>query len=98
MIDQGILYGYVQYTTPRVGLFAITGDKYELATGWQRIEKSLVIIGEDSTAYVEKLVETGHGEWVGETIVQYKYTLPVGVHKSRLIRWLDEPIQLTMFN
>ncbi len=90
MIDQGILYDYKPYAQPLKGLFTISGDTYG-PYGWNIIEKIETIIGEDTTAYITHLKPTGHGEYEGDRVVQYKYVLPLGIHKSRLIRWLDSP-------
>lgn len=89
----GIQYGYKAYAEPVAGLFGIDAGEWGV-NGWVVRNDLITIIGETEDTYVYRLLETGHGEWVGEEVIEYEYVLPIGVHKSRLIRW--EGIQLLL--
>lgn len=88
-----ILHNYNPYPVPRRALLYQTGNEYILdketgLSGWTKIEKEAIIIGEDDTCYITELKEhtvcdTTEADY-GETKL-----LPLGYHKSRLIRWLD---------
>ena len=90
------LYNFIKYDTPKVGVFTKETGEYKSPFGWVQTEEKISIIGETDTTYCYRLLETGHGEWVGEKVIHRKYILPIGVHKSRLIKWL--PVQLSLFN
>jgi len=85
-----ILYDFAKYDSPRKGLFRVEkyNGEYSSEGVWEIEEKELIIIGEIDINYVEKLVT--YNENKNKT-----YLLPIGVHKSRLIKWCN--IQLTMF-
>jgi len=92
-----ILYNYIPYATPRSGIFSCEKENgsYTIANGWEKEEVECLIIGEDNTSYIYQLKETGHGEWVGNQVIEQRYILPIGIHKSRLLKWTDN--QLTLF-
>ena len=90
-----ILYNFKKYDIPKRGVFSITTDEY--VNGWVCREEENLIIGETDDTFVTRLLKTGHGEWVGDVVIQTKYILPVGIHKSRLIKWLAG-VQLTLFD
>ena len=92
-----ILYDYVPYETPKKGLFNLEKENgsYTLPYGWEKEQIEFLIIGEDNTSYIYKLKESGHGEWVGNEVIKHRYILPLGIHKSRLIKWTNN--QLTLF-
>jgi len=85
-----ILYDFVKYDSPRKGLFRVEkhNGAYTLEGGWEFEEKELIIIGEIDINYVEKLVPYNENK-------NKICLLPIGVHKSRLIKWCN--IQLTIF-
>lgn len=86
-----ILYNYKPYDKPRKGVFLIETKEYKLPGGWVRAQTEATVIGECDEVYVEYLKPTSHGEWVGNEVIQHEYILPLGFHKSRLVRWVDEP-------
>lgn len=87
-------YDFVQYPIPKVGLFRLETDKWQSPGGWVRKEEKCTIIGETEHHYVYKIVESEQGEWVGKKVIKHTYLLPMGIHKTRLIRWFG---QLSLF-
>lgn len=94
VIDQGILYNFIQYDTPRYATYNHPTNEYELLKGWLSEPKTVLVIGETKDTFVTELKPSEHGEWTEKKIL-YKYILPLGFHKSRLIKW--EETQLTLF-
>ncbi len=92
----GVLYNYQKYETEKKGIFRITTNQYKLPEGWVCKEEELTIIGETDDSYVEKLVPSESGEWVGDVVLSYNYILPIGVHKSRLVRWTHGQLTLAI--
>lgn len=91
-------HNYKQYDQPRLGLFRVEKSPSEyniLAGGWVTVEESTVIIGEDNDCYIEEIIHSKMGIWRGDKVKEYGYTIRVGPHKSRLIRWI--PNQLKLF-
>lgn len=86
-----ILYNFIKYDTPKIGVFSVETGEYKALIGWVKKEEEASIIGETDNSYVTRLLESQHGEWVGNKVVQHKYILPIGIHKSRLIRWSLKP-------
>lgn len=94
VIEQGILYNFVPYETPRLAIYNSPGETYELPRGWIDVPKTVLIIGETKDSYITELRPSEHGEWTEKRIL-YKYILPLGFHKSRFIKW--EETQLKLF-
>jgi hypothetical protein len=91
-----ILYNYKAYENPLYGIFSveIVPNEYKLPEGWLCEEREFRIIGECDDSYVTRLQETTGNEWGVE--VQDKFVLPIGIHKSRFIRWVSN--QLSLFD
>ena len=89
-----ILYNFIRYDSPKFGIFSITTSEYQ--NGWVSKEVEYKIIGEDDNSYVTHLLQSGHGEWVGDIVIRKEYILPIGIHKSRLVKWV--PGQLSIFD
>lgn len=87
-------YNYQQYQTPRNGLFKVETGEYKYPEGWVQEEKEYTIIGETNDNFIERLIDSGHGEWLYGEVIQHKYTLPIGPHKSRFIKWITTQVQL----
>jgi hypothetical protein len=87
-MDVPILYNYKPFPKYKFGLFNIHTDVYKLPGGWVQKQEEYLIIGEDDTAYITKLQESTQGEWIGDKIVESTFILPLGIHKSRLIKWI----------
>lgn len=94
VIEQGILYNFIPYDTPRLATYEHHTNEYELPKGWLNEPKSVLVIGETKESFVTELKSSEHGEWTDRQVL-YKYILPLGFHKSRLIKW--EETQLTLF-
>lgn len=97
-----ILYDYTPYDKPKMAAYNQTGDKYlfnkkEGYYHWESIQREAIVIGETEHCYVEQLIEhqicdTSEPDY-GEIVL-----LPMGFHKSRLVKWKESPIdQLQLF-
>lgn len=84
-----VLYGFEPFDFPRVGLFSLEKNPTEfcIEKGWLTDLKEETIIGETPDTYVTRLLNCETGEWVGDRVIKRKYTLPVGIHKSRWCSW-----------
>lgn len=82
------------YESPKFGIFSITTDKYG-SDGWICKHEKYKIIGEYNETYVTRLVKSVQGEWIDDKVVKRTYILPIGIHKSRLIKWTSG--QLSIF-
>ena len=90
------LYNFKRYAFPKFGLFNIDTNQYRYPEGWVQKKSEYKIIGETDDCFVYKLIESGHGEWLGDNVIELKYILPIGIHKTRLVRWKEG--QLTIFD
>jgi hypothetical protein len=87
-------YNYKPYLHPKKGLFSVETGYYNLKDGWIQKSVETVIIGEPNLHYIEQLQEYEFGEWVGNTVIKNKIITPIGIHKSRLIKWLTVQLEL----
>lgn len=85
-----ILHNYKSYDKLKKGLFSVPkiDGKYSLSDGWENVEEEVSIIGEDDDTYVYKLLPTIEGKWVGKKVIHEEFLLPIGIHKSRLVKWI----------
>lgn len=90
-----ILYDYKPYSFARRGIFCIEKEpaKYTV-NGWAKVEKEYLVIGETDDTYVTRLMKSTHGEWVGDVVVKRRFTLPIGIHKTRLVKWVNGQLSL----
>lgn len=90
-----ILYNFKAYPAPKKALFKVDTNKYILPEGWIQKEELYTIIGETDDSYVYKLYKSEHGERnEKDKVVIKKYIMPLGVHKSRLVRWTEGQLLL----
>lgn len=75
----------------------MTTDVYVSGQGWQFKEIETLVIGETDDTYIEYFKETSCGYWDELGRYTAHYCLPLGFHKSRLVRW-REGVQLSLFN
>lgn len=81
----------VHYDQARIGLFSIDTNKYKLPVGWIQEQKAYTIIGEYYHWYAERIYVTETGYWDSDGVrFSIVHTTFIGIHKSRLIRWLFE--------
>lgn len=85
---------FVKYDSPRKGIFNIHSGIYG-KNGWEQRKEERTIIGETETSFVERISKSTFGFWVGSRKIKRRYTIPVGLHKSRLVKWI--PSQLELF-
>lgn len=89
------MYNFKKFETARFGIFNITGDEYS-SKGWVLKPTEFKIIGETDDVFVTRLVNSGLKEWEGDYVVERKYILPIGINKSRLVKWVSG--QLSIFD
>jgi hypothetical protein len=87
---------YQSFEFKKRGIFEICTGIYELPIGWIQKHEEREIIGETDLLYVTHLLKSSHGEWVGNKVIQHQYVLPIGIHKSRLVEWVNS--QLSIFD
>ena len=85
-----ILYNYKPYDHPKECIYYVTGEKYSLPEGWEKIKTKATVIGETELWFITRLMPTTLNHPPHTKVV-----LPIGFHKSRLIKWL--PTQLSLF-
>ena len=85
---------YIPYPSPRLGLFSV-GFGYDENLNCIDKQEEFLIIGEESFLYVEQIKKANWGVWVGDNVIPCTDTIYLGVHKTRLIKWL--PTQTTLF-
>ena len=89
-----IAYNYKPYIIPKLGIFNVHTDEYKLPGGWVQKEEEIEIIGETDDDYIHRLFETEY-EDCRKANYKQKYIMPLGIHKTRLLKWL--PNQLKLF-
>lgn len=80
-----------KYDTPKIGVFSVEMDppKWDDALmEWKHREISETIIGENEYWYVSKTKLSSHGVWIGNIVFTKYYILEIGIHKTRLVKWL----------
>lgn len=93
IIDRGILYDFIPYDSPQMASYESDIGEYKFPKGWLTEPVNVLVIGETDHSYVTELSAAEHGEWKDERIL-YKYTLPLGFHKTRLINWKETQLQM----
>lgn len=85
-------YNFKPYPEPKKALYYQTGNDYikDPVTGllgWSKVVVETVVIGEDDTSYVEHLKEYRNCDTCDRDYGKVSL-LPIGFHKSRLIKWI----------
>jgi hypothetical protein len=95
-MEDDLMDKFIKYPVPKKGVFSVCKKdaQYILPDGWENELKEYTIIGEDDTEYVYMLQPFEYGLWVGNKVVNYKTILPMGVHKSRLVKWTSGQLSL----
>lgn len=97
-----ILFDYIAYPSPKKALLFQSGNEYVFDknngySGWSKVEKVEIIIGESDTSYITELKEYRECDTNDSDYGKMKL-LPLGYHKSRLLKWLHTPgEQLSLF-
>lgn len=98
MADQYILpEDFIKYEFPKIGIFRVEkkNGNYSSSDGWEQEEEKQLIIGEDKTAFVYKLKKVSWNESFDGKPVVKSNVIALGIHKTRLVRWLN--VQLELF-
>jgi hypothetical protein len=92
-----VAWPIVLYPYPQKGIFRVPrpSGEYKIPEGLLQDEKEFIIIGEDDHCYIQEIKEFECGYYEGDVVVKKKSLLPMGVHKSRLVRWTTN-VQLTI--
>ncbi|NNV54554.1 hypothetical protein [Limnovirga soli] len=84
----------IRYAQPRKGLFNLNTEEYHPKIGWVQKQEALVIIGETACSYTCRYLTSSIPYWDEYGRYEAHATTAVGVHKSRLVKWLPTQIQL----
>jgi len=91
----------IRYQHPKTGLFDIHEGSWDKEkNGWKIVQEERTIIGETKDSFITRFLETSCGysdmtDYGGFPAHTAYYTLAIGVHKSRFIKWI--PTQITLF-
>lgn len=93
-------YNFKPYLQPKTALYYQTGNDYGKdpetgLLGWSKVVKETIVIGEDDTSYVEYLKEYRNCDTWDKDYGKISL-LPIGFHKSRLLKLLPTPGQQLM--
>lgn len=88
------VYNYIHYEKPVKMYFYVETGNYQLPLGWLQKVVEKIIIGEANGMFVTRLtLSTGSDSRNSD--YKKEFYLPVGPHKSRLLKTL--PVQLLLF-
>lgn len=90
----------IRYQHPKTGLFSFHEGTWDKANNcWKNVQEERTIIGETQDNYITEFIETScdysdmtdYGGFAAHTAY---YTLSIGPHKSRFIKWIPTQIKL----
>jgi hypothetical protein len=67
---------YKAYPSPRKCIYFQTTNEYKFPDGWGRKPIETTVIGETSDQYIEKIITTELGYYVGEKVINVKSQIP----------------------
>lgn len=85
----------ILYPNPRTVIYRKEADIYG-PEGWVRIPAKATVIGEDELYYVTRIWIEPCWKWVDGKEIEYTREASTGIHKSRVIGFVNE--QLSLFN
>lgn len=86
------------YRQAKTGVFLVETNKYDIKVGWIRKEEEYSIIGENDEIYITRFLNSGYEVWEGTGKQQVNYTLPIGIHKTRFVRWKNIQLHLSFIS
>lgn len=87
---------YMPYPEPKTLKFHITSNVYDVKKGgWIQNIKQYEVIGETKDLFITRIIKTVGCDRHDQANYGKEITVPIGIHKSRLIK--DCPMQLTLF-
>lgn len=98
-----VLNNFKRYRQPKKALYYQTGDEYVIdpetgIPGWSKVVVETVVIGEDDMCFIEYLKEHRNCDTWDKDYGKISL-LPIGFHKSRLLKWIPMPgQQLLLFD
>lgn len=79
----------IKYKQPKQGLFRIHLHEWDDKNMcWKNDLQKLEIVGEDNTCYITEFKTTSCGFWDEYGRYTAKYTIGLGVNKTRLEKWV----------
>jgi hypothetical protein len=86
---------YKAYDTPKDGLFNVEDGGYDPKIGWTQKQVTHRIVGENDLWYVYRFIESDtHYPAPDFTPVKIDFLSPIGIHKTRFVKWLDTQLEL----
>lgn len=83
------------YPHKKDGLFSIhSGEWDKVNNQWENVETAHTIIGETADIYITRFSDSSTPYWDEMGRYEASYCLPLGIHKSRLIRWKETQLSL----
>lgn len=82
-------YAFTAYDNPVKAVYKVETGEYKFPVGWVQKEVTDLVVGETTDCYVYYFLKTESDDWT-----KTKMTLPMGFHKSRLVRWETTQLQL----
>lgn len=89
---------FKQYDKPKKAVYFMSGNKYEKDAitglyGWSKIILEVNVIGEDDTHYITEIKKYRNCD-IWDKDYKKNCMIPLGFHKSRLIKWKNEQLKL----
>lgn len=86
---------YKAYDFPKNGLFKVGDGGYDQKLGWTQIQVVHKIIGENDLWYIYRFIESEtYYPTPNFTPLKIDFLSPIGIHKTRLVKWLDTQLEL----
>lgn len=85
--DVDVLYNYIHYKKAIKMHFYVETGIYKIQLGWLQKVEEKIIIGEANGMFVERLM-LSVGCIEGKNDYKKEFYLPIGIHKSRLLKTL----------
>ncbi|MBK6546422.1 MAG: hypothetical protein IPG12_14290 [Saprospiraceae bacterium] len=89
MSNFNVLLDFHKYDVPKRAIFRTENRGETIVPGGRvllEIEEN--IIGETKDKYITRLFPFDHGEWRGNIGLKRFSIMPIGIHKSRLVKWV----------
>ena len=89
---------FKRYDTPRKGFFRVPhpDNSYSFEDGWKQKIKQCIIIGEDDQRYITEIKTSRWGERINDKVIRSTHKIPLGIHKTRLIQWMDGQLIISL--
>lgn len=85
----GIIGPYYEFNDIREGIFSLDTNQYSLPAGWIQEQTKFNIIGESDSCFITHIINSEFSFWKGSKKCTLTFRHPVGIHKSRLVQWIN---------